>query len=129
MTSRSDRTGGFSLLEALTVLAILSLVLAAFAGRFQRAEEGRAVMDQANQLIDAAALARLTALNDGAPVRLQPASSDGVSIDDCDGGTPAPLLFLPDGGANEARLCLSDGTHRIALHLDWLTGQLKAGSE
>lgn len=117
------RSGGFTLLELLVVLAILGLtaaVLVPAAG----VRPGTAAAVAARDLVAGLRATRATALAAGRPASFAfdpHTAGRGVSVLVAEGG-PA-VTFFPDGGATPARFVVQPGGHSVSV--DWLTGAVR----
>lgn len=117
------RSRGYSVLEVLIVLAILTVVVSIITTSL-RGPSDRLVLDHAGaSLLGAAQDARAEAMISGAPVVLAISSLEGVDLSGCGGAEPTDeILFLPDGSTVTAPICLTRGQLESKISFDWLTG-------
>ena len=145
--SRPDlnRCSGFTLIEVIVTLAILGFALVLVAGYKPPWSSGLGLKGTASELASGLRLARSEAIAGNRPVafdldvsghlyrvgagakRRLPANlsielltiggeSRGVSVGD--------IRFNPDGSSTGGRIALADGTRRVAVGVDWLTGRV-----
>ena len=142
--ARTPRAG-FTLLEMIIVLAILSFALVLVAGYKPPWSRGLGLDASAAELAGQLRLARSQAIVDNRAVALDVDVSRGVyQVGDA---APRPLpaglavelltvagerqsaavggiRFHPDGSSTGGRIVLADGARRIAIGVDWLTGRV-----
>ena len=145
MRTRRDR--GFTLLELLVVLAVLSLVLAIGVPRLINALPGvdtrRAASDLAATLKDTRFLAirrnletavvldptgRRYAVAGDREVHSLPAGlqvSMTVAGEVQDGSGAGRISFYPDGSSSGGRISLRQGGQTYQVDVDWLTGRVR----
>ncbi len=130
---RGDR--GFTLIEMIVVLVVLALVSGIVLSRGPlrsptldlracargmaanlRLARADAIAADQDRTFSVDAAARDYGLRDG----VRHALPAGVDIE----GRTAPILFHPDGSASGGAVTLADDGHRIAVRVDWLTGQV-----
>jgi general secretion pathway protein H len=117
-------TAGFTLLEMLVVILVMSLILgllAAYGPPKSRWAETRAAARAVAGAMDAA---RGQAITSGAAATLRlPALPDWLAerVTAPDGR----IVFEPDGSASGGTVVLDDGGRRLAVTADWLTGQVR----
>jgi general secretion pathway protein H len=138
---------GFTLLELLVVMGILALALTLVAPSLNRAWLGVAVRSAAHELAahlrSTRAAARETNVEqvltidvDGrrywadavvAPRQIprSVALDLTVPVSERIGTKAARVRFLPDGSSSGARVVLDDGRSSAAIHVDWLTGDVR----
>ena len=124
-TSRwySERAGGFTLVEMLVVLAVLSLGAVLLVGRLGTGPTRFARQRVVAELKAGIAGARREALRSGHIVRLDPARIDaGASLEAPVFGQGRVLLFFADGSSSGGTLRL--GGEKV-LSIDWLTGEAR----
>lgn len=144
MTSRS-RQAGFTLIEMIVVLVVLGLVLGLVVTRGpvrSRALEARAA---ASRLAAALRNARGEAIvanrpvtlvldvaqhsyrvDRGSPTVLPPEMALSViaASGETLGGRLGGITFEPDGSSSGGRIEIRDGTRRMQVGIDWLTGRV-----
>jgi prepilin-type N-terminal cleavage/methylation domain-containing protein len=117
----TERARGFTLMEMLVVLAIVSLLAAIIAPGIWKKPAGLIREDQMTRMLDACAQAKAAARQNGAIMSIDP----GTLIS---GSHFAPILgekaggfirFAPDGSSNGGVLSV-DG--KAVLQVDWMTG-------
>ncbi len=139
------RCRGFSLIELLVVLAVMGLAMALFVG--YRAPWSRALGLQgtAAELASGLRLARSQAIADNHPVAfaldvashryriggdpprpLPPKMSIALLTinGEKSSATSGDIRFNPDGSSSGGRITLADGSRRVAVGVDWLTGRV-----
>lgn len=124
--------GGFTLIEMIVVVLILSLVGAIMVGRGPFHSVTLDLHGAARQVASAMREARMQAIYSGTtlPFTLDAAHRDygqqpglrhslpaGVSI-----AGPARFLFYPDGSAAGPTAALAEGGRHVILRVNWLTG-------
>ncbi len=126
---------GFSLLEMLVVLAILGLAVGLVAGRARQGAGGVVLRGAAVELRDALRLARGAAIAGNRPVEVLLDAAGGQVLRQ--GAAPLVLppgvvlsgpgriQFAPEGGSSGGVLLLRQGERRMAVSVDWLTGQVR----
>lgn len=149
MTSRSSPgrqgAGGFTLFEMIIVLVVLALVAGVVMGRGPVKSRALNVRAAVADIVATLRGARGTAIAanrpvlvvvngaqgsvsvDGAPAFRSPAGM-GLTAATGMGGVPGPRLtgirFAPDGSSSGGRIVLADGTRRVQVGVDWLTGRV-----
>jgi len=117
MLYSKQQRAGFTVMEVLVVLAILSLAVTIFAV----ARPGPSYATEREALVTAviadAARARANAMTSGAVISLP------LHVELCL-GSPEELIFFPSGTATPATFCLSFQDTQVWLQLDPLTGLL-----
>jgi general secretion pathway protein H len=141
----SDGRGGFTLIEILVTLAILSLALVLIAGYKPPWSRGLGIDATAAELATSLRLARSEAILANRPVafdldlidhryrvgsgvpRLLPAdlslkllTVSGEARNQGEGD----IRFNPDGSSTGGRISLTDGRRSIGVGVDWLTGRV-----
>ncbi|MCW3783539.1 prepilin-type N-terminal cleavage/methylation domain-containing protein [Defluviimonas salinarum] len=114
--ARSD--AGFTLMETLVVLAILSLILGASVATLRPGAPQLALEKRAAGVIREAASLRRQAIAEAAPRRIE--------VETCHGARQS-VAFFPDGTAAGPDLCLAEGDRELLLMLDPMTGTLAPG--
>jgi general secretion pathway protein H len=136
---------GFSLIELVVVLAVMGLVLALVVGYKAPWSSGLSIEGTAAELASALRLARSQAIADNRPVafaldlaghryriggdppRVLPVKLE-LGLLTVDGERRNAVLgdirFNPDGSSTGGRIVLADGSRRVAVGVDWLTGRV-----
>jgi general secretion pathway protein H len=145
--SRAELNGcsGFTLIEVIVTLAILGLALVLVAGYKPPWSSGLGLKGTASELASGLRLARSEAITSNRPVafdldvtghiyrvgagakRRLPANIS-IELLTISGETRVPnvgdIRFNPDGSSTGGRIALADGTRRVAVGVDWLTGRV-----
>jgi general secretion pathway protein H len=148
--SFTDHAGGFTLIELLVSLAILGLALALIAGFKPPWSQGLSLRATAAELAAGLRLARSEAILSNRAVafdldiighryrvgtgmpRLLPAnlSLELLTISgEVLNGREGDIRFNPDGSSTGGRISLADGSRRIGVGVDWLTGRVSVADE
>jgi general secretion pathway protein H len=147
-TAMRRRTGGFTLIEVIVVIAILGLALALVVGYKPPWSSGLGARAAAGRLASVLRLARSEAVSSNAPVSVTidvPAHRYRVG-QEAGGRLPPGLTvelltiagerrtasegtirFNPDGSSTGGRITLGNGVRKIAVGVDWLTGRVSVG--
>lgn len=141
----ADPGAGFTLIEMIVVLAVLGVALALVAGYKPPWSRGLGLEAQAAELAGHLRLARSEAIARNEAVALDldivgrryrvgnavprqlPVDIDMELLIIADERrTPAvgSIRFHPDGSSSGGRIVLADGSKRIAVGVDWLTGRV-----
>ncbi len=124
MISRSNPKSGFTLLELLVTLAVMSLVLLLIAGFLAPRGQGLAARQAAQRVAEAMRQDRGQAIASGQPVRFQlPALPGFLTVRTA--LPPQGLVFEPDGSASGGEVFLNGGGQHILISADWLTGRVQ----
>lgn len=136
---------GFSLIELLVVLAVMGLVLALVVGYRAPWSSGLSIEATAAELASGLRLARSQAIADNHPVAfaLDLAGHRYRVGGDLPRSLPTKLAlglltvngerrsaaigdirFNPDGSSSGGRIVLANGSRRVAVGVDWLTGRV-----
>lgn len=136
---------GFTLIELLVVLAVIGFVMALFVGYRLPWSSGLGLEATARELAADLQFARSQAIADNRPVALAldllrkryrvdgetlrplpPQIAVGlVTIDgERQSATLGDIRFNPDGSSTGGRIVLADGSRKIAVGVDWLTGRV-----
>jgi len=144
---RRDREGaaGFTLIEMLVVLTVLGLVVGIVISRGPMRSQTLELRSVASQVAQTLRLGRAQAISTNGPVRfavdiakrsyaldngrvmtLPPGV--GVSVvavaEETRGKNIAAIRFQPDGSSTGGRVVLAEGTRKIQVGVDWLTGRV-----
>jgi len=137
-TASVGRQAGFTLMELLVVIAILVLLTSALPLALDRALPGRRVAATTQKLRAAIRDAQSLSAARGSPVRLEldasglsggrvavrfPATTH-VEVKDAEGLSLRAVSAYPEGTLTEARITVSERTHRSTLRLSGLTGRV-----
>ncbi|HTV46465.1 MAG TPA: GspH/FimT family pseudopilin [Stellaceae bacterium] len=147
---RGDPADGFTLIELLVVLAVIGFSLALFVGYRAPWSRSLGLHGTAAELASELRLARSQAIADNRPVALaldlaghryrvgnalpQPLpASLSIGLLTVDGekrnASAGDIRFNPDGSSTGGRITLADGSHRVAVGVDWLTGRVTVADE
>ncbi len=118
--SSFERTAGFSLLEVLVVLAILSMSVVVFATSRIGPSPAMQLEKRISGISTQIAEARTRAIRD------QQSQIVEVAGPFCDDG-PDQIMFFPDGTAQDIAICLQEGGSAAWLQIDPLTGHVSPG--
>ena len=136
---------GFTLIEVIVVLAVLSLGLALLALRGPPRSAALEIRAAAGEMVQALRLARAQSIARNAPVRVVVDPARGAWA--LDGGPPRALppgivlalrvaetealgnqlgaiRFAPDGSSTGGTIELADGHRRLQIGVDWLSGRV-----
>jgi general secretion pathway protein H len=144
-SSDAHRCCGFTLIEVIVTLTILSLALVLVAGFKAPWSSGLSVTATAAELASGLRLARSEAIANNRPVafdldlighRYRVGAGDvrsvplNLSIElltiagEQRAAGVADIRFNPDGSSTGGRITLADGRRRMAVGVDWLTGRV-----
>jgi general secretion pathway protein H len=142
---QTRRSGGFTLIEILVVLAVLGLALALIVSYGPPASGGLAMRHAAGELAGGLREARSLAIagNRAVPVTLDLATRrwqidgqadkpfpDGIEIrlltiaGERSGSNQGTIRFWPDGSASGGRIELFGANRRMQIGVDWLSGRV-----
>jgi len=145
--ARSGAAAGFTLLEMIVVLVVLALVAGVVMSRGPVRSRGLTVRAAVADVVATLRGARGRAIAASRPVLVvvngaegrmsvdgQPVLSvpPGMALAAASGlGTPPTsrltgIRFSPDGSSSGGRILLADGTRRVLVAVDWLTGRVSA---
>lgn len=135
------RAAGFTLLEVLVVLAVLGLMAALVVARDYgrhpglearaaaltvaqalRTARGRAIATDRSVLVSVNPERRALRIGEDPPLRLAP------SLTVTHLGGPGTIRFAADGSASGGTIELRDGTQRVLVSVDWLTGRVSVST-
>ena len=146
MTSRPDRSGGFTLLEMMIVLVIMGLMLSLIVTRGPWRSHTLVAKGAAGELASALREARSRAIGSNRPVSLTvdlkqrsyqigqqtpKRLPDGLDISlltvsgEVRKGADPGIRFDPDGSSTGGRITLADGARKLQVGVDWLTGRVR----
>jgi prepilin-type N-terminal cleavage/methylation domain-containing protein len=136
MSAAGKTEDGFTLLEALVVLAIVGMIAAIVAPNIGASLDLLSLRQSTSTMQADLRVARATAMRTGNPVAMKPLPR-GRGYDWI-GGTrhlpenikltmPGPVSFMADGSMLPANIALSSGGRRIPLVIDVTTGAVTAG--
>src|SRR5271169_192561 len=143
--SGAGKQGGFTLIELVVALAVIGLALVLIVGYKAPWSSGLGLEGTASELASGLRLARSQAIADNQPVafsldlaghryrvggeapRSLPARLS-IALLTVDGERRSTAIgdirFNPDGSSTGGRITLADGSHRVAVGVDWLTGRV-----
>jgi general secretion pathway protein H len=124
---------GFTLIEMIVVIVIMAMVAGLVLVRQPLHSAGLNMEATVHALSNALRLARSRAIAQDREVMVVTAPG-GFSVD---GGaawllppdevlSASRVIFAPDGGSSGATILLAAGARRIAVNVNWLTGQVRA---
>ncbi|MDB5395019.1 MAG: xpsH [Rhodospirillales bacterium] len=147
---RRGRSAGFTLIELLVVITILGLALALISGHGPLRSAGLQAKSAAADLAGGLREARARAIAQNRPVdlaldvtahrwridgQLSKSVPPGfvITVLTIKGETRndsiAAIRFEPDGSSTGGRIGLADGQRKIAIDIDWLTGNVRVSNE
>lgn len=147
---KAAQSRGFSLIELLVVLAVMSLALVLIAGYRAPWSSGLGFAGTAAELAAGLRLARSEAIAENRPVALAldlaghryrvgnnpprdlpPKLAIGLLTVNGEkaNATTGDIRFNPDGSSTGGRIMLADGTRRVAVGVDWLTGRVTVAEQ
>ena len=129
----ATRRAGFTLIEIIVVIVIMSLLAGLVLVRHPGRSAGLETEVTVRALSNALRLARSRAIAQDREVAVVTAANGFV----VDGGPPwllpsgqtlsaSQVIFVPDGGSSGATILLLAGQRRIAVDVNWLTGRVRA---
>lgn len=134
---------GFTLLELLVVLVVMSLVIAAVPIVMSGGLAGLELKAAAREVADTLrhARGRAIALNDDVVFAIDGATgryavtpggrggvlAEGTEVSVRPESAAGAVRFFPDGGSTGGRVTISRDGRRYELRIDWLTGQITVG--
>jgi len=139
------KPGGFSLIELLVVLAVMGFALVLIVGYKAPWSSALGLEGTASELASGLRLARSQAIADNQPVAfsldlaghrfrvggeaprgLPPKLSIALMTvtGEKRNATTGDIRFNPDGSSSGGRITLADGSRRVAVGVDWLTGRV-----
>lgn len=147
MTGKKAECGGFTLVELLVVLAIISLLLAFTPAAFNRMMPGLEVQSASRQLAASMRSARSAAIRDNAEVTLtldlearvyrldqlgqEQAIDEAIEVSmltarsELEGEQTGRIRFYPDGTSTGGRVTFAGGGAAYDILVDWLTGRVR----
>jgi general secretion pathway protein H len=143
--SGAGKRSGFTLIELVVALAVMGLALVLIVGYKAPWSSGLGLEGTASELASGLRLARSQAIANNQPVafsldlaghiyrvggeapRSLPARLS-ISLSTVDGerrgAAIGDIRFNPDGSSTGGRITLADGSRRVAVGVDWLTGRV-----
>ncbi|GGF36545.1 type II secretion system protein H [Aliidongia dinghuensis] len=140
---------GFTLIELLVCLALVATVFAMAAPVLSRLDGGARLRSAAHELADQMQRARARAIDEGRPaefaldlatgafeggpgrtrhlpsgLRLAMLTVEGEQL----GRAAGAIRFFPDGSSTGGGVALADGTRRLDVRVDWVTGRVTVES-
>lgn len=147
MTGKRARCGGFTLVELLVVLAIISLLLALTPAAFNRIMPGLEVQSATRQLAASLRSARSAAIRDNTETTLtidlearlyrldelgrEQAIDEGIEVSmltarsELESEQTGRIRFYPDGTSTGGRVTFAGGGAAYDVLVDWLTGRIR----
>jgi general secretion pathway protein H len=148
--ARWGREAGFTLIEVIVTLTILSFALALISGYKQPWSSGLGVRGTAAQLAGGLRLARSEAILRNQPIAFeldlatnrfrigagamrQLPSQLSIALLTIVGerrdSTTGDIRFNPDGSSTGGRITIADGTRAMSVGVDWLSGRVSVADE
>jgi general secretion pathway protein H len=125
------RQEAFTLIELMVVIAILTVMLAAFPLALRRLLPSRRIATAGQEIVARLHDAESRSAATGQPVRTtfeeltrRLASDTHLRLVDPDGGRLSAIVLYPDGSATPARFELADGEFHRVVVLSGLTGRV-----
>lgn len=136
---------GFTLIEMIVVLVVLSLVIGILVARGPSRSATVDLTAASRSLTDALRHARGQAIATGQPVRISAAQArEALAMVSASRTLAGPISlvlhspaddphedgsvrFAADGSANDAILVLTENRERLVIAIDWLTGRITQG--
>jgi type II secretory pathway pseudopilin PulG len=136
MSAAGDNESGVTLLEALVVIAIVTLVAALIAPNMRTSLDVLSLRQSAAVLQADLRVAHATAMRTGNPVTVKPLPG-GRGYDWIGGtkrlpedvtiGMSGPVTFMPDGSLVPADINVTSGKRHVPIAIDSTTGAITAG--